>query len=64
MIKRGNWSNAGYFREGIDRLEEKYGYLPEEITTDGGFTSGDNYDYVNFKGGTNNRGRSRLTCPL
>ena len=46
MIERGNWSDAEYFREGIDRLGEKYGYLPEEITTDGGFASGDNYDYA------------------
>ena len=50
MIERGNWSDAGYFRKGIDRLEEKYGYLPEEITTDGGFASGDNYDYAVGKG--------------
>ena len=46
MIERGNWSDAEYFREGIDRLQEKYGDLPEEITTDGGFASGDNYDYA------------------
>lgn len=50
MIERGNWSDAEYFREGIDRLEEKYGYLPEEITTDGGFASGNNYDYAVGKG--------------
>lgn len=50
MIERGNWSDAGYFREGIDRLEERYGILPEEITTDGGFASGDNYDYAIGKG--------------
>jgi transposase, IS5 family len=46
MIERGNWSDAEHFREGIDRLGKKYGYLPEEITTDGGFASGDNYDYA------------------
>ena len=50
MIERGNWSDAEYFKEGIDRLEEKYGYLPEEITTDGGFASRDNYDYAIGKG--------------
>jgi IS5 family transposase len=50
MIERGNWSDAEYFREGIGRLEEKYGYLPEEITTDGGFASGNNYDYAVGKG--------------
>jgi IS5 family transposase len=50
MIERGNWSDAGYFREGIDRLEERYGIFPEEITTDGGFASGDNYDYAIGKG--------------
>ena len=50
MIERGNWSDAEYFKEGIDRLEEKYGYIPEEITTDGGFASGDNYDSAVGKG--------------
>lgn len=46
MIERGNWSDANNFAEGIDRLKEKYGYLPEEITTDGGFASKENYDYA------------------
>jgi IS5 family transposase len=50
MIERGNWSDAEYFEKGIDRLEERYGILPEEITTDGGFASGDNYDYAVGKG--------------
>jgi IS5 family transposase len=50
MIERGNWSDAEYFGEGIGRLQEKYGYFPEEITTDGGFASGDNYDYAVGKG--------------
>jgi len=50
MIERGNWSDAECFGKGIDRLEEKYGHLPEEITTDGGFASGDNYDYAVGKG--------------
>ncbi len=45
-----NWSDAEYFKEGINRLEEKYGHLPEEITTDGGFASGDNYDCAVGKG--------------
>jgi IS5 family transposase len=46
MIERGNWSDVNNFAEGIDRLKEKYGYLPEEITTDGGFASKENYDYA------------------
>lgn len=46
MIERGNWSDANNFAEGIDRLKERYGYLPEEITTDGGFASKENYDYA------------------
>ncbi len=50
VIERGNWSDTEYFGKGIDRLEEKYGYLPEEITTDGGFASKDNYDYAVGKG--------------
>ncbi len=50
MIERGNWSDAESFGEGIDRLEKKYGYIPEEITTDGGFASGDNYNYAVGKG--------------
>jgi len=50
MIERGNWSDTGYFRERIDRLEERYEILPEEITTDGGFASDDNYDYAIGKG--------------
>lgn len=50
VIERGNWSDAEYFGKGIDRLEEKYGYLPDEITTDGGFASSDNYDYAVGKG--------------
>ncbi len=50
MVERGNWSDAEYFEKGIDRLEEKYGFLPEEITTDGGFASSDNYDYAVGKG--------------
>ncbi len=32
------------------KLISNYGYFPEEITTDGGFTSGDNYDYAVGKG--------------
>ncbi len=50
VIERGNWSDAEYFKKGIDRLAEKYGYLPAEIATDGGFASGDNYDYAVGKG--------------
>ena len=50
MIERGNWSDAEYFGKGIDRLKEKYDIHPEEITTDGGFASKDNYDYAVGKG--------------
>ena len=50
MIERGNWSDAEYFEKGIDRLKERYDVLPEEITTDGGFASKDNYDYAVGKG--------------
>lgn len=50
VIERGNWSDAEYFGTGIDRLEDGYGYVPEEITTDGGFASKDNYDYAVGKG--------------
>lgn len=50
MVELGNWSDAEYFEKVIGRLEEKYGFLPEEITTDGGFASGDNYDYAVGKG--------------
>lgn len=46
MIERGNWSDAEYFGRGIDRLKERYDVHPEEITTDGGFASKDNYDYA------------------
>ncbi|MCP4491828.1 MAG: ISNCY family transposase [Gammaproteobacteria bacterium] len=50
MIERGNWSDAEYFKKGIDRLKEKCGIHPEEITTDGGFASKDNYDFAIGKG--------------
>jgi|TARA_B100002003_G_C14107909_1_gene532878 IS5 family transposase len=50
MIERGNWSDAEYFEKGIDRLKERYDVHPEEITTDGGFASKDNYDYAVGKG--------------
>jgi len=50
MIERGNWSDAEYFEKGIDRLKERYEVHPEEITTDGGFASKDNYDYAVSKG--------------
>ncbi len=50
VIERGNGSDAGYFQEGIDRLEAKYGILPEEITTDGGYASNDNYESAVGKG--------------
>jgi IS5 family transposase len=50
VIERGNWSDANNFAEGIDRLKEKYDVHPEEVTTDGGFASKDNYDYAVGKG--------------
>lgn len=50
VIERGNWSDAGSFKQGIDRLNERYGILPEEITTDGGFASKVNYEYAAGKG--------------
>ncbi|MCP4323041.1 MAG: transposase, partial [Alteromonadales bacterium] len=50
MIERGNWSDAEYFRKGIDRLKERYDVHPAAITTDGGFASKDNYDYAVGKG--------------
>lgn len=50
IIERGNWSDTGCFGRGIQRLEDAYGYVPEEITTDGGFASRDNYDYAVGKG--------------
>ena len=50
MIERGNWSDAEYFEKGIDRLKERYDIHPEEITTDGGFASKDNYAYAVGKG--------------
>lgn len=50
VIERGNWSDAGSFKKGIDRMEEKYGNIPEEITTDGGFSSKSNYEYAKDKG--------------
>jgi len=46
MIERGNWSDAECFKKGIDRLKERRAIHPEEITTDGGFASKDNYDYA------------------
>lgn len=50
VIERGNKSDVGYFQRGIERLEEKYGFLPEEITTDGGYASKDNYEAAVGKG--------------
>lgn len=50
MIERGNWSDSESFGKGIDRMEEKYGNIPEEITTDGGFSSKSNYEYAKRKG--------------
>jgi IS5 family transposase len=50
MIERGNWSDAECFGTGIDRLKERYDIHPEEITTDGGFASKDNYDYAVGRG--------------
>jgi len=50
MIERGNWSDAENFETGIDRLNERYEIHPEEITTDGGFASKDNYGYAVGKG--------------
>ena len=46
MIERGNWSDAENFKKGIERLKERYAVHPEEITTDGGFASKDNYDFA------------------
>lgn len=46
MIERGNWSDAEIFGKAIDRLKERYDVHPEEIATDGGFASKDNYDYA------------------
>ncbi len=50
MIERGNWSDAENFEKGIERLNERYGVYPEEITTDGGFASNDNYNSAVNKG--------------
>lgn len=50
VIERGNWSDSEYFSKGIDRLQESHGYVPKEITTDGGFASSSNYDYAVGKG--------------
>ena len=50
MIERGNWSDAECFCTGIDRLKEKHGYVPDELTTDGGFASSTNYKYAVGKG--------------
>ena len=50
MIERGNWSDAEYFEKGINRLKERYEVHPEEITTDGGFASMDNYNTAVGKG--------------
>jgi len=50
MIERGNWSDAEYFEKGINRLKERYDIHPEEIATDGGFASKNNYDYAVGKG--------------
>lgn len=50
VIERGNWSDAESFIKGIDRMDEKYGNIPEEITTDGGFSSKSNYEYAKEKG--------------
>jgi IS5 family transposase len=46
VIERGNWSDAEKFEEGINRLKERYEIHPEEITTDGGFASKDNYNFA------------------
>ncbi|MHC4270489.1 MAG: ISNCY family transposase [Planctomycetota bacterium] len=50
VIERGNGSDAEYFQKGINRLEAKHGILPEEITTDGGYASNDNYETAVGKG--------------
>jgi IS5 family transposase len=50
VIERGNWSDTEAFSKGIDRVEEKYGKIPEEIATDGGFSSKSNYEYAKEKG--------------
>jgi IS5 family transposase len=50
VIERGNWSDAEKFEEGINRLKERYEIHPEEITTDGGFASKDNYNFAVNKG--------------
>ncbi|MCP4268822.1 MAG: ISNCY family transposase [Candidatus Brocadiaceae bacterium] len=50
VIERGNWSDAEFFEEGIDRLKERYDVHPEEITTDGGFASTTNYNAAVGKG--------------
>jgi IS5 family transposase len=50
MIERGNWSDAENFEQGIERLNERYEVHPEEITTDGGFASKDNYDFAMSRG--------------
>ncbi len=49
-IERGNWSDSESFSTGLERLEDIYGVMPEEVTTDGGFASKKNYEYAKGKG--------------
>ena len=45
-IERGNWSDSENFATGLERLEDIYGTMPKEVSTDGGFASKKNYEYA------------------
>jgi len=49
-IERGNWSDSENFATGLDRLENIYGTMPKEVSTDGGFASKNNYEYATGAG--------------
>lgn len=49
-MERGNWSDSENFSTGLERLEDIYGVMPEEVSTDGGFASKKNYEYAKGKG--------------
>jgi len=49
-IDRGNWSDSETFSKGLERLEDIYGEMPQEVSSDGGFASKKNYEYAKAQG--------------
>lgn len=52
-VLKGNPKDTKIYKEVIDCIEEKYGIIPRDMATDGGFASLDNQSYAKNKGVVN-----------